>query len=60
MGGKRQMYNYVSANDNIQLINTPEETYQADKISTNVTVDKLQQSRIDEMSAIATNQPMLR
>lgn len=52
IGGKRQLYNYVSVNDAIQLINTPEETYQADKVSTNVTVDTLQQSRIDEMAAI--------
>jgi hypothetical protein len=55
----RQLYNYVSVNDNIQFINTPEETYQADKVSSSVTVDKLQQSRLDEMANITTKQPLL-
>jgi len=59
IGGKRQLYNYVSANDSIQFINTPEETYQADKIATDVTIDKLQQSRLDEISAIKNRPPLV-
>ena len=47
--GRRQMYNYVSANDEIISINTPPDTYQPDKIAGEVTVDKLQQKRMDEI-----------
>lgn len=53
---KRPLYNYVSANDAIQFINTPDETYRADKISTDVTIDTLQQQRIDEVSAVLPKQ----
>ena len=59
VGGKRQLYNYVSVNDSIQFINTPEETYQADKIATDVTIDKLQQSRLDEISTIKNRPPLV-
>jgi len=59
IGGKRQLYNYVSVNDSIQFINTPEETYQADKIATDVTIDKLQQSRLDEISTIKNRPPLV-
>lgn len=55
-GGKRQLYNYVSADDNIQFINTPEDNYQADKVSTGVTIDSLQQKRIDDITAIMPKQ----
>jgi len=48
-GGRRQMYNYVSANDDILSIYTPPDTYQPDKIETDVTVDSLQQRRIDDI-----------
>ena len=47
--GRRQMYNYVSANDEVISINTPPDTYQPDKIAGEVTVDTLQQKRIDEI-----------
>ena len=47
--GRRQMYNYVSANDEIISINTPPDTYHPDKIAGEVTVDKLQQKRMDEI-----------
>ena len=47
--GRRQMYNYVSANDEIISINTPPDTYQPDKIAGEVTVDTLQQKRMDEI-----------
>jgi len=48
-GGRRQLYNYVSANEEIISIQTPPDTYQADKIDQDVTVDKLQQTRMDEI-----------
>jgi len=47
--GRRQMSNYVSANDDIICINTPPDSYQADKIEEGVTVDTLQQKRIDDI-----------
>ena len=48
-GGNRQMYNYVSAGDDIKFINTPPDNYRPDKLSNNVTIDTLQQQRIDEI-----------
>ena len=48
-GGRRQLYNYVSANEEIISIQTPPDTYQADKIDQDVTVDKLQQQRMDDV-----------
>jgi hypothetical protein len=45
----RQMYNYVSANDDIKLINTPPDNYRPDKLSNNVTVESLQQQRLNEI-----------
>jgi len=48
-GGRRQMYNYVSAQDDIVSIYTPSDTYQADKINSDVTVDSLQQKRMDDI-----------
>jgi hypothetical protein len=49
-GGSRPIYNYVSANDDIKFINTPADTYKPDKISNGITVDNLQQKRLDELS----------
>jgi hypothetical protein len=49
-GGMRQMYNYVAASENTLSINTPPETYRPDKISSNVTLDTLQQQRNEEVS----------
>ena len=49
-GGNRQMYNYVTTDSVYQSINTPEDNYKADKVSNDVTVDKIQQQRIDEIS----------
>ena len=54
--GRRQMYNYVSANDEIISINTPPDAYQPDKISQSVTIDTLQQKRIDEIQSQHKNQ----
>ena len=59
VGGKRQLYNYVPADDNIQFINTPEDNYQADKVSSGVTIDSLQQKRIDDIAAIMPQQQPL-
>lgn len=58
-GGNRQMYNYVSANEEINLIQTPPDTYRPDKLSSNVTIDTLQQQRMDEINKIAPTQPFI-
>ena len=48
-GSRRQLYNYVSANEEIISIQTPPDTYQPDKVSNDITVDTIQQKRIDEI-----------
>jgi hypothetical protein len=48
-GANRPLFNYVSAGDDIHLINTPPDTYRPDKLSQNVTIDTLQQQRLDEI-----------
>ena len=48
-GDRRQLYNYVSANDDIISIQTPPDTYQPDKVNKDLTVDLLQQKRMDEI-----------
>ena len=48
-GGSRQMYNYISVKDDMHLINTPPDNYRPDKLSNDVTLDKLQQKRMDEI-----------
>jgi hypothetical protein len=52
-GSSRQLYNYVSAADELQLIETPPETYKPDKVSTSVTIDTLQQKRLDDIRPTA-------
>ena len=47
--GRRSMYNYVSASEEIIGIYTPPDTYQPDKVGEGVTVDSLQQQRMDEI-----------
>ena len=54
-GGNRQLYNYMSADNNINLIQTPDDTYKPDKLSNSVTIDSLQQRRIDEINEIMPN-----
>lgn len=54
-GGNRQLYNYMAADNNINLIQTPDDTYKPDKLSNSVTVDSLQQRRIDEINEIMPN-----
>lgn len=56
-GGNRQMYNYVSAGDDIKFIETPADTYRPDKLSNSVTIDTLQQQRMDEVAQIVPKQP---
>jgi hypothetical protein len=51
----RQLYHYVSAEDNF-YINTPDDTYKPDTVSNNITIDTLQQQRIDEINKIMPNQ----
>ena len=55
----RPLYNYVSVKDDTLFINTPPDDYKPDKVSTNVTVDTLQQKRMDEIGTPATTQPKL-
>jgi len=52
-GQLRKMYNYVSAADDIQFINTPADSYRPDKLSNSVTIDTLQQKRMDEVTQFA-------
>jgi hypothetical protein len=56
-GESRQLYNYISANDDIQLINTPDDTYRPDKLSNSVTIDTLQQKRMDEIQQLVQKGP---
>jgi len=51
--GTRPLYNYVSANDDINFIETPPDNYRPDKLSNSVTVDTLQQKRLDEINTHA-------
>jgi hypothetical protein len=54
-GGNRQMHNYVPVSNDMNLIPTPDDTYKPDKVSNDVTVDSLQQRRIDEINEIMPN-----
>lgn len=45
----RPLYNYVSANSDGSMINTPPDTYRPDKVSESVTIDTLQQIRNEEV-----------
>jgi hypothetical protein len=58
-GGMRQLYNYVSVNDDANFIQTPPDTYRPDKLSNNVTIDTLQQQRNEEISKIPNTNPSL-
>ena len=49
------MYNYVSVNDDIISIQTPPDTYQPDKVDRDITIDTLQQKRIDEIQSKQQN-----
>jgi len=51
-GAGRSMHNYVSANETMVPINAPPDTYHADKVSSDVTIDMLQQKRMDDIPPI--------
>jgi hypothetical protein len=55
-GNNRQLYNYVSTAEEFNLIQTPPDTYRPDKLSNSVTIDTLQQQRMDEVAKIAPKQ----
>ena len=55
----RPLYNYVSASNDTNFINTPPDDYKPDKVSTNVTVDSLQQQRMDEIGSKPSRNPLL-
>jgi hypothetical protein len=55
-GGRRQMYNYVEASQDIISIPTPPDTYHADKVDKDTTVGVLQQQRMDEIERNSANQ----
>ena len=52
---RRNMYNYVSVNDDIISIQTPPDTYQPDKVDRDITIDTLQQKRMDEIQTKQQN-----
>ena len=54
-GGRRSMYNYVLASQDVITIQTPAETYEPDKLSNDVTVDTLQQQRMSEIQKSTAN-----
>ena len=49
VGGRRQMYNYVSASQDVLLIQTPPDNYRPDKVSNSITVETIQTQRNDEL-----------
>jgi glutaredoxin-related protein len=49
VGGRRQMYNYVSANQDVIMIQTPPDTYRPDKVSNSITVETIQSQRNEEL-----------
>lgn len=48
-GSSRKLYNYVSTQNDTLFIETPPDDYRPDKLSGDVTIDTLQQQRIDEI-----------
>jgi len=51
-GGRRQLYNYVPAGQEILTIPTPDDNYQPDKVSNSLTIDVLQQNRNKDIQQI--------
>ena len=58
-GGMRQMYNYVPASTETLHINTPPDTYRPNKISSDVTIDTLEQQRNNENGKIIPKNPLM-
>lgn len=52
-GGSRQMYNYVRADMETNPIHTPADSYKPDKVSGEVTIDKIQQQRNTELPKLS-------
>lgn len=48
--GNRDLHNYVSVDNDLQLIQTPPDDYKPDKISSDVTLDSIQQKRMDDVN----------
>jgi hypothetical protein len=48
-GGQRNMHKYVSATGTAPNIQTPPETYKSEKMSSDITVDSIQQERNQDM-----------
>lgn len=58
-GENRLLYNYVAVNDDPIFIETPADNYHPDKVDNELTVDKLQQQRMDEIHKIMPRQQAL-
>lgn len=57
-GSNRDMHNYVSVNNDIQMINTPDDNYKADKVSSDLTIESLQQQRMNDLpDSLQNKQP---
>jgi len=56
-GQSRQLYNYVSVDNDNLFIETPPDNYRPDKLSDDITIDSLQQQRIDDINN-GSNQQM--
>lgn len=54
-GGRRQLYNYVSVNDQSMPIQTPPDDYQPDKVGKDVTLNTLQQERNNDIGSKQQN-----
>ena len=48
--GNRDLHNYVSVDNDLQLIQTPPDDYKPDKLSSDVTLDSIQQQRMDDVN----------
>lgn len=49
VSSNRPLHNYVSYSDHIDVINTPDDTYKPDTIGGDLTIDQLQQQRMNEI-----------
>lgn len=58
-GPSRQMYNYVTTDNDFFSIETPDDNYKPDKVSEHLTIDNLQQKRIDELQNVSNQQPKM-
>ena len=56
-GSSRQMYNYVTTDNDLYSIETPDDTYKPDKVSEGTTIDNLQQKRMDDLQEVSNNGP---